>query len=131
MNGGDWGISSIIGTVIGWLHAFLPMQLINERAFEVEKAEANSLDYEHAQPYFITDYSRENPIYKQRARKSYVAKMTVRLRNINEQERSDFVRVDSDLQGGEEGGGGGGDDGGNVGGDVGGDGVIKVRKIDQ
>jgi len=68
VNGGSWGLSSILGTILGMLHAFLPMQMINERLFSVEKAEANVLDYEGASKFFITDYSRENPIYKVSAR---------------------------------------------------------------
>ncbi|KAL4489888.1 hypothetical protein ABPG72_010787 [Tetrahymena utriculariae] len=86
-NGGDWGLSSIIGTAIGLLHAFLPMQLINERFFEINKAQANTIDYEEAQKYFITDYSRENPIYKQQARQTHVKKMTIRISN-----QKDFLR---------------------------------------
>ncbi|EWS72684.1 kinase domain protein (macronuclear) [Tetrahymena thermophila SB210] len=86
-NGGDWGLSSIIGTAIGLLHAFLPMQLINERFFEINKASANTIDYEEAQKYFITDYSRENPIYKQQARQTHVKKMTIRISN-----QKDFLR---------------------------------------
>ncbi|KAL4484378.1 hypothetical protein ABPG74_019555 [Tetrahymena malaccensis] len=86
-NGGDWGLSSIIGTAIGLLHAFLPMQLINERFFEINKSQANTIDYEEAQKYFITDYSRENPIYKQQARQTHVKKMTIRISN-----QKDFLR---------------------------------------
>ncbi len=35
--------------------------------FKVEAADANKIDYCEAQKYFITDYNRENPIYKRKA----------------------------------------------------------------
>ncbi len=49
--------------------------MINEKIFKVEDAEPNSLDYQEAYKYFITDYARENPIYKKKAKNDYVMEM--------------------------------------------------------
>ncbi|KAL4489887.1 hypothetical protein ABPG72_010786 [Tetrahymena utriculariae] len=78
-NGGDFGLSSILGTVLGFLHAFLPMQEINERFFQVKNSSPNTIDYENAQKYFITDYNRENPIYKMQARQNHVLNMSIKV----------------------------------------------------
>ncbi|EAS02382.2 phage head-tail family protein, putative (macronuclear) [Tetrahymena thermophila SB210] len=78
-NGGEFGLSSILGTVLGFLHAFLPMQEINERFFNVKNPQANTIDYESAQKYFITDYNRENPIYKMQARQNHVLNMSMKV----------------------------------------------------
>ncbi|KAL4484377.1 hypothetical protein ABPG74_019554 [Tetrahymena malaccensis] len=78
-NGGEFGLSSILGTILGFLHAFLPMQEINERLFQVKDSSPNTIDYEEASKYFITDYNRENPIYKMQARQKHVLNMSIKV----------------------------------------------------
>ncbi|EGR30034.1 phage head-tail family protein, putative, partial [Ichthyophthirius multifiliis] len=93
INGESWSQVSIIGAVIGIAHAWLPMQLINQKIFKVNAAEPNIIDYQEAQKYFITDYCRENPIYKRQAQKDYVKRMKERIIQKNKIENHFKVKI--------------------------------------
>ncbi|EAS04833.2 kinase domain protein (macronuclear) [Tetrahymena thermophila SB210] len=57
-------VVSWISLGIGLIHAALPMQLFNEKMFEIAEAPPNLQDFYQAEQFFTTDYDRENPAYQ-------------------------------------------------------------------
>ena len=52
---------TILGLVIGIVHAFLPMQKLNKKIFTIKDSVPNEVEFNDAKNNFDTDYARSNP----------------------------------------------------------------------
>ncbi|KAL4496206.1 hypothetical protein ABPG72_012943 [Tetrahymena utriculariae] len=84
---------SVFGFIIGLLHAFLPMQALNEKLFKTRERVANGCTYEEVRDYFNIDYDRENPVKKDIAIEYHIFRVKSQVSNIQNTKKDFFKNM--------------------------------------
>ncbi|KRX04521.1 hypothetical protein PPERSA_04336 [Pseudocohnilembus persalinus] len=85
-------IWSILGVVVGVLHAALPMEKVSEFLCKVKNAPFNEQSYQEVELDFLTDYARENPATKKTATESFLKKIEQMKEKEYQQKKQEYMQ---------------------------------------
>ncbi|EAR89313.2 phage head-tail family protein, putative (macronuclear) [Tetrahymena thermophila SB210] len=90
ISGGSVDQISVFGFIIGLVHAFLPMQTLNERLFKTRERVPNECTYEEVRDYFNIDYDRENPVKKDISIEYHIFRVKSQVSNLQNTKKDFF-----------------------------------------
>ncbi|KAL4446608.1 hypothetical protein ABPG74_005546 [Tetrahymena malaccensis] len=93
ISGGTVDQISVFGFIIGLLHAFLPMQALNEKLFQTRERVPNECTYEEVRDYFNIDYDRENPVKKDISIEYHIFRIKSQVSNIQNTKKEFFKNM--------------------------------------